>query len=293
MVAAFGRSRSLGGYVMNFHQCVSVSIAALVIGAAAPASANTFVSSYLYNSVNVGTGNQVIESGDKLWAPLPGPAVVSASRPTGTTFSITDYGLQRYYASANLAQQGNQQSTAAGQFEDEIVVNTGTPGQSGVATFQLRLTGSLFASNGSAAASTGFSWYNPAQSNGFDQWSLTDYGQGLMQVDQILTFHRSYVSGQVMFLSANWNASASIFLFGPGSGSAFVDFSHTARWLGLQSVVTSSGQDVTSVAVVSSNSGFDYSNAAPGVPEPAIWAQLLAGFGLAGGAIRVRRRKLA
>ncbi|WP_166430552.1 PEPxxWA-CTERM sorting domain-containing protein [Polymorphobacter arshaanensis] len=276
--------------IRNFLRGLPLAVVAL---AAVPAAANTFVSAYIYNVVNNGSGAPPLEFIQRLDAPTPGPATASATRPTGTTFSITDYGLQRYYASANLAQLGNQQSSARGQFEDEIVINTGTPGQSGIATFQLRLTGTLFSSNASAAASTGFNWYNPAQSNSFDQWSLTDYGLGLMQVDQILTFHRNYVSGQVMLLSAGWTADASVFLFGPGAGSAYVDFSHTARWLGLQSVVTSGGQNVTNAAVITSNSGFDYNNAAPGVPEPAVWAQMLAGFGLAGGAIRARRRKTA
>ena len=257
---------------------------------AVPAAANTFVSAYVYNAINIGNGAPPLEFSQRLDAPTPGPASVSATRTTGTTFSTTDYGLQRYYASASLAQSGNQQSSARGQFEDVIMIDTGTPGQSGIATFQLHLTGTLFAS--SAFASSWFNWYNPAQSNSFDQWSITDYGLGLMQVDQILTFHRSYVSGQGMLLSANWSADASVFTSGT-PGNAYVDFSHTARWLGLQSVVTSGGQNVTNAAVITSNSGFDYSSAAPGVPEPAVWAQLLAGFGLAGGAIRVRRRKMA
>lgn len=258
---------------------------------AVPAAANTFVSAYVYNAINIGNGAPPLEFSQRLDAPAPGPASVSATRSTGTTFSTTDYGLQRYYASASLAQSGNQQSSARGSFEDEIVINTGTPGQSGVATFQLRLTGTLFASP-IATASSSFTWYNPAQSSSFEQWLVTDYGLGLMQVDQILTFHRNYTSGQVMLLSANWSADASVFT-GGAPGNAYVDFSHTARWLGLQSVVTSGGQNVTNAAVITSNSGFDYSSAAPGVPEPAVWAQLLAGFGLAGGAIRVRRRKMA
>ncbi len=273
--------------IRNLLRAMPLCIAAL---AAMPATANTFVSAYVYNAVSNTPPAEFIQ---RLDAPLPGPASVSATRATGTTFSTTDYGLQRYYASANLAQLGNQQSTAAGQFEDVIAIDTGTPGQSGIATFQMRVTGTLVASNGSATAATAFNWYNPAQSNSFDQWNVLNSGQGVMQIDQILTFQRSYVSGQGMLLSANWNAHASVFLFGPGSGSALADFSHTARWMGLQSVVTSSGQNVTSAAVVTSNSGFDYRSAAPGVPEPAVWAQLLAGFGLAGGAIRRRRRKMA
>lgn len=276
--------------IRNLLRALPVAGVALAL-TAVPAAANTFVSAYVYNAVNIGNGAPPLEFSQRLDAPVPGPASVSASRPTGTTFSTTDYGLQRYYASANLAQPGNQQSAARGQFEDEIVINTGTPGQSGIATFQLRLTGTLFASS-IATASSSFAWYNPASNTSFDNWLFVSYGEGLKQVDQLLTFQRSFVSGQVMLLSANWSADASVFT-GGASGNAYADFSHTARWMGLQSVITSGGQDVTNAAVINSNSGFDYSSAAPGVPEPAVWAQLLAGFGLAGGVIRHRRRKMA
>lgn len=146
--------------IRSLLRAMPLCVAAL---AAMPAAANTFVSAYVYNAVSNSPPLEFIQRLDAL---LPGPASVSATRASGTTFSTTDYGLQRYYASA--------------------------------------------------------------------------------------------------------------------------DFSHTARWLGLQSVVTSSGQSVTSAVVVNSNSGFDYRNTAPGVPEPEVWAQLLAG-----GAIRLRRRKIA
>lgn len=272
------------------------SVSAFVALAAMPATAAAYVQAYVRNFVSGAPDLEVVQ---RLDAPASGPASVSATRPTGTTFSITDYGLQRNYASADLDVLGNQQSSAKSQFEDWIVIDTGTPGESGVATFQLRLTGTLFASisssSGEATASTQYEWYNPDISSGREIWSSAiilrnGNDSSSTPIDQILTFQRSYVSGQQMLLSAIWSADASVFLFALGSGSAYADLSKTARWLGLQSAVTSGGQNVTSAAVITSNSGFDYSRpvTAP-VPLPAAaWLML---SGLAGLGIMGRRKK--
>ena len=107
-------------------------------------------------------------------------------------------------------------------------------------------------------------------------------------LDQVISFSRRYTTGQLVNLSMNWAAYASVYT----AGAASIDFTHTARWSGLQSAITSAGRNVTNSTIVTSASGFDY-GARPTVPEPAVWAQLLAGFGLAGATIRHRRRKMA
>ena len=55
------------------------------------------------------------------------------------------------------------------------------------------------------------------------------------------------------------------------------------------------GQKVTSVEFMSSGNSFEFDNIATtsAVPEPATWAMMITGFGLAGAAMRRRRATLA
>ena len=53
------------------------------------------------------------------------------------------------------------------------------------------------------------------------------------------------------------------------------------------------GARVSSVEFTSSQNSFEFDNIAAGVPEPATWAMMIIGFGLAGSAVRSNRRKMA
>ena len=53
------------------------------------------------------------------------------------------------------------------------------------------------------------------------------------------------------------------------------------------------GQKVTSVEFSSSGNSFEFDNISTAVPEPATWAMMITGFGLAGSAIRRRRQQTA
>ena len=53
------------------------------------------------------------------------------------------------------------------------------------------------------------------------------------------------------------------------------------------------GEKLTGLSLTSGSRAFEIDNIAGNVPEPATWAMLLAGFGLVGGAMRVRSRSVA
>jgi len=51
------------------------------------------------------------------------------------------------------------------------------------------------------------------------------------------------------------------------------------------------GAQLSSVEFTSSSNSFEFDNIAAGVPEPATWAMMIMGFGMAGSAVRSSRRK--
>ena len=65
--------------------------------------------------------------------------------------------------------------------------------------------------------------------------------------------------------------------------------------IGRRMTYTFGGKTVTSVVFASSQNSFEFDNIATvsAVPEPATWAMLITGFGLAGATLRQRRRQTA
>ena len=65
--------------------------------------------------------------------------------------------------------------------------------------------------------------------------------------------------------------------------------------IGRRMTYTFSGKAVTSVVFASSQNSFEFDTIATvsAAPEPATWAMLMTGFGLAGSAVRQRRRQTA
>lgn len=106
-------------------------------------------------------------------------------------------------------------------------------------------------------------------------------------------------------LSLNAASFSSAAAFGGGTARSEVDFSHTLRWAGVESIQYDAGggnfvdaPDGFRLSLKSDATGFDYWNdAGPNpytsgaVPEPATWALLIAGCGIVGGALR-RNAKL-
>jgi len=62
---------------------------------------------------------------------------------------------------------------------------------------------------------------------------------------------------------------------------------------GLFTVVGTHGEKFSSITLSSSQNSFEIDNVASGAPEPATWAMMIMGFGLAGGMMRAQRRKQA
>ncbi|OSZ72882.1 hypothetical protein CAP39_03915 [Sphingomonas sp. IBVSS1] len=70
------------------------------------------------------------------------------------------------------------------------------------------------------------------------------------------------------------------------------DFAHTVTWGGVSQVLNQHGNVVTGVNITGAT-GANYAQSFAGaVPEPASWAMMLAGFGLAGVMLRRQRRAL-
>jgi hypothetical protein len=70
------------------------------------------------------------------------------------------------------------------------------------------------------------------------------------------------------------------------------DFAHTVTWGGVSQVLDQNGDPVSGVNITGAT-GANYAQSfVSGVPEPASWAMMLAGFGLAGVMLRRQRRAL-
>jgi hypothetical protein len=109
--------------------------------------------------------------------------------------------------------------------------------------------------------------------------------------------------GNFTTLALNAASFASASSYGLGSASATATFDHTLRWLGVSRIQYDTGggnfvdaPDGFRLDLISDTTSFNYWNAAGpnpfitpgGVPEPASWAMLIAGFGLTGTVMRRR-----
>ena len=274
---------------------------AILIAPSTAAAGNRFVGAYTAHIDYHDTLADSVESFQRVDFPNPGPAATAVSGSNWNSFTSASFGEFHNYASGSLNTGGDGTHSihngSVSSFEDELLINTGTPGQAGVATFLIHLDGTL------SAAGAGSAYYDFV-SNGTVRLYVTteDDNRGYphrspvnIVVDRWLTFTQSFTSGTAVAINGTFFVGADMFFNGSGSGSAVADFSHTARWGGLQSVVTTGGEDVTQLATITSGSGFDYvtAPAIAGVPEPATWALMIGGFGMAGSVLRRRRAVVA
>ena len=195
----------------------------------------------------------------------------------------------KLYSSDSETQGGQSIADHAyAAFEDWLVFTGPGLGSHGTAVFDIHVDGTVAATGGGY---WDFTMYSDTGVNFdhqlYERQSAID-GLGTEQISHDFLLQVNWNYGQVTPIALNVQTTAGVF----GSpGSAYADFSHTVVWGGLQSVTTSTGQNVTNAAVVQSGSGLDFQTPPPagGVPEPATWTMMLAGFGGLGAAMRRRR----
>ena len=294
-VASWGifkvRSIDFGKAGLNAAGFVLAASMALASGAA-QANVNVFASA-AHSDFRLAGQNQ--NSGQQLnvghgYAGPDAKAAVSGNSSNGASwndFSSTAFGVERVYSmSSGLG--GSSQDSANASFEDELVFNNLPAGTHGVATFTLDLTGSLSAVGGGY---WDFGVFFEQDGAARQQFVLSSSSSAANQnIDRTLTFTLNFVSGVTQHIRLLTTLSTGDF---NSAGTAIGDFSHTALWGGLQSVVVG-GQDVTRAVGLNTGSGFDYRNAAiEGVPEPVGWVLMLTGFGGLGAMLRRRRAAAA
>jgi hypothetical protein len=273
---------------------IAGSLAVLGVALAAGAArANVDLSTYAAH-LDGGDSSQNHELYQMLYVAQPylGPPSQQATSGTANGASWNDFaqasfGVIRLFSSVTSSGE-SVQDHAVGDFEDEVVFNNLPAGTAGVATFQLHLTGDITASGG------GYWDYDASfEQDGADRQlyaGSSSNSAANQDVDRTLIFTLNFISGVTQHIRLI-TAIDSGDIFAPGG--ATVDFSHTALWGGLQSVVVG-GQDVTRSVDVVSSSGFNYETAASeGVPEPISWALMVMGFGGLGAMLRRRRAAVA
>jgi hypothetical protein len=119
---------------------------------------------------------------------------------------------------------------------------------------------------------TGFSFFYSANSTGFvSVYDDFNAGGNLLGQIAIVNQYNQNCAGDPSGSYCNWTASGLAF----GGLAKSIDFGGTANF------------------VVYDNITFGSVNPGGGVPEPAAWAMMLAGFGLVGGAMRRRQANVS
>lgn len=108
-----------------------------------------------------------------------------------------------------------------------------------------------------------------------------------------ITFDVVFGQAANVLLRVETIASAGAGGFGYNDAVFTSDLGHTVSWQGISKLVVG-GQEVTDYTALSPDTGFDFVrgfDAPAAVPEPSSWALMIAGFGLAGAAVRRRNSR--
>ncbi len=203
---------------------------------------------------------------------------------------------------------------AVGGFSDDVLLSApGLAGARGRLRFSMAVDGSMAANHVSPHAAASASWqltattYNTVNGRlrllgsaeagskleNFYDWGIT----GVPAVDGFYQFELPVVFGEPLVFTLNLRARASASGWRGGlatepayntpvQSEAAASFGNTALWHGIDALTLADGTAVPGWTV-SAASGFNY---AQPVPEPSLWALLLAGLGGVGWVARRQRR---
>ncbi len=299
---------------MMIFRHVAIGLMALVGCAAGPAFAATVSAIVNYDQSGPGGISLSAATYD-----VAGSATNALVTPGGTGTAYAEIGILRVGATdapitVPIHSVNGTRTEATALWRDAITLTTPGAG-AGLATFILDLSATTH-SNGarpnagvsSADASVAINdvtYLDVSNVRGFphvpDALTIARFGQAPVTIYGDYEITGSYLvtlpftSGVAFSLrvEAVCAASSTPFITGFGSvgnGSAGCDMTHTARWGGLSGIVDSHGASLRHDFTASSQSGFDYIARPPStVPEPASWMLLIAGFGVAGAALRRQR----
>ncbi|HEY3950333.1 hypothetical protein [Phenylobacterium sp.] len=215
------------------------------------------------------------------------------SSSNATLSILADYGsldVAGSGAASGVPQHGAQSQAIANggpmaQFEDEVVINSATlaAGTQVAITFTLDYTGQAVFTGNDLGQFPSFSTITSK----FTLDDLHDDSNGFSLLHTTGTFHdvRTVMLGvgDTLDLLGTLTGGGAAILDNTVGGSASFDFHDPMN------IFVDAGPGVSLVSA----SGHDYSSAAlapPGVPEPAAWTLLCAGFLGLGGVLRARRR---
>lgn len=256
-----------------------------------------------------------------------GPILAEASSRYGRSNALADYGVLKTFSTVTAYNDTNSfffgAARASAQTFDTLTIGGRATSLPGIATVKVRIGGHVqgqadvgdgteinsdfiyqlnsFTTGGIASEYIAAN-YLAIDINGVHDRNLVNAGLGYTPVASIIGYHVikvPFLFGVPLGLQQTAGCITGVRspIHGQG-GSASCSFGNSIYWGGIESVTDGSG-NVLSGWTVDSTSQFDYRVASPldpqsppaasPAPEPASWAMMVAGFGLAGAALRRRR----
>jgi len=295
---------------MQHRLCAAALLSAVVLGqpaaaaATTSASASAFVSGTTVSQSTTGGPEGVQASAEQVIPSASGDVFVSAAAVSAPG-SLHAEGTAR-----TSGTPGGFEGQASAQWGDSFVIlaSSHTVGTTGIFSGSANVTGSLIAEFfGRAYADaqiyatvdifpgTGFNGGRTLISGSARRLAGYDIAGGSTGTD---TFTLKFTDvpftfGQAIDVSMALSVFASLNVVDPGGGGRTqADYGHTVTWGGLSEVRDELGNQITDFSALSGSSGFDFAHATPAVsnvPEPGVFALMLAG--LAAGIQVARRRK--
>ncbi len=284
---AYTYTQGAGGYVDDYKDIYGVGPISAHVGSAAASTAD-------FGVLKISTHSVVTANG-------PGPyategAYASAYFEDSVVINSGAAGSAGI-ATFSLSIDGSLDGSSSGlpgysaPYDNSFSVTMTAAGAGVNASYQTVYPLSVFF-NTSSGPDFGFvKTHGSFNSNGSLEYNTTN----LSTPDQAFgtfTFDIPFFSGRAFALAISANCSTNQYSSRTGFGTSTQDcaLGHTITWGGLLGVRNAAGAPAT--ATITADSGVNYAeNFGTVVPEPAAWALMIAGFGLAGA--RLRRRAAA